>query len=57
MKQIEVFAELGERIVDLSADFRLSDPAKYHRWYEKEHLAPQWLDRFVYGLPELHRKD
>ncbi len=57
MKQIEEFVQLAERIVDLSADFRLRDPAKYQRWYKKEHQAPQWLDQFVYGLPELHRKE
>lgn len=57
MWHIEVFAGLAERIVDLSADFRLRDPAFYRRWYEKEHLAPLWLDQFIYGLPELHRKE
>jgi N-acetyl-gamma-glutamyl-phosphate reductase len=40
-------------IVDLSADFRLRDPAAYPLWYGKEHEAPELLDRFVYGLPEL----
>ena len=42
-----------EHIVDLSADFRLHDPALYPRWYGAEHQAPELLDRFVYGLPEL----
>jgi N-acetyl-gamma-glutamyl-phosphate/LysW-gamma-L-alpha-aminoadipyl-6-phosphate reductase len=54
-KQIERYAGLAERIVDLSADFRLRDPATYKKWYGEDHAAPQWLDRFVYGLPELHR--
>lgn len=40
-------------LVDLSADFRLSDPAAYPRWYGHEHGAPDLLDRFVYGIPEL----
>jgi N-acetyl-gamma-glutamyl-phosphate/LysW-gamma-L-alpha-aminoadipyl-6-phosphate reductase len=53
---IEEFATLAERIVDLSADFRLHDPADYQHWYGQEHPAPQWLSRFVYGLPELHRE-
>jgi N-acetyl-gamma-glutamyl-phosphate/LysW-gamma-L-alpha-aminoadipyl-6-phosphate reductase len=51
------FAGLAERIIDLSADFRLRDPGGYKRWYGREHPAPEWLDRFVYGLPELHRED
>ena len=42
-------------IVDLGADFRLSDPSEYQRWYHEAHTAPELLDRFVYGLPELHR--
>ena len=57
MKQIEEFAGLAERIVDLSADFRLHDPASYPRWYGHAHPTPDWLARFVYGVPELHRED
>jgi N-acetyl-gamma-glutamyl-phosphate reductase len=44
-------------IVDLAADFRLTDPARYPTWYGEEHRAPGLLDTFVYGLPELHRDD
>ncbi|MDH4066926.1 MAG: N-acetyl-gamma-glutamyl-phosphate reductase, partial [Acidobacteriota bacterium] len=33
----------------------LRDAAAYVRWYGKPHASPAWLDRFVYGLPELHR--
>lgn len=55
MERIEAFADLAERIVDLSADFRLRDPADYVRWYGRPHSHPEWLDQFVYGLPELHR--
>lgn len=46
--------ERGVRIVDLSADFRLREQAVYELWY-REHLAPELLDRAVYGLPELYR--
>ncbi len=56
MERIEAFAGLAERIVDLSADFRLRDPAGYVRWYGKPHANPAWLEKFVYGLPELHRE-
>ncbi|MGB0389361.1 MAG: N-acetyl-gamma-glutamyl-phosphate reductase [Ardenticatenaceae bacterium] len=55
-EQIEHFASLAERLIDLSADFRLRDPALYQRWYGKEHPAPDWLERFVYGLPEVNRE-
>ncbi len=57
MSRIEALAGMGERIVDLSADFRLRDPAAYRRWYGAEHPAPEWLARFVYGAPELHRQE
>ena len=44
-----------KHIVDLAADFRLDDPALYPEWYGDEHLAPELLDEFVYGMPELFR--
>jgi N-acetyl-gamma-glutamyl-phosphate/LysW-gamma-L-alpha-aminoadipyl-6-phosphate reductase len=57
MSRIEEFAGLAKRIVDLSADFRLRNPADYDTWYNHPHPTPQWLDKFVYGLPELHREE
>lgn len=57
MGRIEEFAQLAGRIVDLSADFRLRDAAGYDQWYGKPHANPDWLARFVYGLPELHREE
>jgi len=43
------------RIVDLSADFRLRDPAAYERWYGKPHAAPDLQAEAVYGLTEFYR--
>ena len=57
MSKIDHYAGIADRIVDLSADFRLRDPAGYDRWYGAPHTSPQWLARFVYGLPELHRAE
>ncbi len=54
-KRIEAYSKLAKHIVDLSADFRLRDPAVYQRYYEEAHAAPAWLDKFVYGLPEISR--
>ena len=54
-RDIERFAGVARRVIDLSADFRLRDRDAYQRWYGEEHPAPAWLDRFVYGLPELER--
>jgi N-acetyl-gamma-glutamyl-phosphate reductase len=50
------FAAAGLRVIDLSADFRLIDPADYPRWYGKEHTAPELLPQFVYGLCEINRR-
>lgn len=55
--QIDRWAGLAGRVVDLSADFRLHDPAVYQKWYGEPHAAPAWLEKFVYGLPELHRAE
>ncbi len=41
--------------VDLGADFRLDSAADFELWYHEKHRAPELLDRFVYGIPELHR--
>lgn len=54
-QEIERYAQLAPRIIDCSADFRLRDAALYRRWYGVEHPQPAWLERFVYGLPELNR--
>jgi len=56
-KEIERYASLAPKVIDLSADFRLRDAAFYKKWYGSDHAAPQWLSRFVYGLPELHREE
>ncbi len=44
--------DAGVRVVDLAGDFRLP-AAAYPEWYGFEHPAPAWLDKAVYGLPEL----
>lgn len=54
---IEQYATLAPNIIDLAADFRLRDAALYEKWYGEKHAAPEWLSRFVYGLPELHRAE
>jgi len=55
--EIERYAKSAAKIVDLAADFRLRDAAVYEKWYGEKHAAPEWLDKFVYGLPELHRAE
>ncbi len=53
MKAAPALLEAGLKIVDLSADFRLKDPAVYQEWYKAEHTAPELLKEAVYGLPEI----
>jgi N-acetyl-gamma-glutamyl-phosphate reductase len=48
--------ELGARVVDLSADYRLRSLATYEQWYG-EHPRPDLLPEAVYGLTELHRDE
>lgn len=56
-ERIEHYAKIGARIIDLSADFRLRDASAYEKWYGGwKHPAPQWLEKFVYGLPEFNRE-
>ena len=43
-------------VVDLSADFRTTDPAVYKEFYGHDHPAPALLDEAVYGIPEVHRE-
>ncbi|MBX3552749.1 MAG: N-acetyl-gamma-glutamyl-phosphate reductase [Pseudolabrys sp.] len=50
-------AKPDAKIVDLSADFRLSDPAAYAKWYGHEHAATELQKQAVYGLVEVYRRD
>ena len=45
------------KIVDLSADFRLRDPADYGKWYGNPHAAEERQKEAVYGLTEFYRDD
>jgi N-acetyl-gamma-glutamyl-phosphate reductase len=52
---VPALCALGVKVVDFGADFRLKDPDAYRRFYKTEHTAPDWLERAVYGLAEVHR--
>ena len=45
----------GIRVVDLSGDYRLSDPKVYEKWYGHAHSDPDGLSEAVYGMTELFR--
>ncbi len=49
--------ESGLKVIDMSADFRLKNPADYEIWYGWKHAHPELLKEAAYGLPELHREE
>jgi len=49
--------ELGCKVIDLSADFRVKSPAVYQDFYGHKHPAPELLGQAVYGLPEIYRAE
>ncbi len=48
--------ELGCKVIDLSADFRIRDPEVYKEFYAHDHPVPELLGQSVYGLPETYRE-
>ncbi len=56
MAQAPELVAAGVRIIDLAADFRLSDPAVFERWYKMPHACPDLLAEAVYGIPEINRE-
>lgn len=52
---IERLGGADVNFVDLSGDFRLNTPTLYEKYYNREHVAKEYLGKFVYGLPELNR--
>ncbi|MBT5019110.1 MAG: N-acetyl-gamma-glutamyl-phosphate reductase, partial [Planctomicrobium sp.] len=55
MESIPGLLAAGLKVVDLSADYRLTDPGVYEKWYGHVHTDPTRLGSTVYGLPELYR--
>lgn len=51
----EILAKV--KIIDLSADFRIQDIAKYEKWYGIKHPTPEFIEEAVYGLCEINRDE
>ncbi len=49
--------EAGLKVIDMSADYRLKNPADYEAYYGWKHAHPELLKEAAYGLPELHREE
>ena len=56
MRMAQALLERGVKIIDLAADFRLTDPAVWEHWYGEPHVCPDLLHEAVYGLPEVNRE-
>ena len=57
MERMPDFLRRAAKVVDLSADFRLRDPAAYETYYGVKHPHAEMLAKSVYGLPEIHRQE
>jgi len=55
MGEVPALMDSGVKVVDLSGDYRLKDPAEYKKWYGHDHTDTEYLKNAVYGLPELFR--
>lgn len=55
MKFVPKLLSLGKRVIDLSADYRLSNPSVYENFYKVIHQDKANLKNAIYGLPELYR--
>jgi N-acetyl-gamma-glutamyl-phosphate reductase len=56
MESAGSFIDNGIKVVDLGADFRISDANEWSKWYSMEHTQSELLSRAVYGLPENNRE-
>ena len=57
LAQVPGLLAAGVTCVDLSADYRLADPAVYEHWYGAAHTSPELLATRAFGLPELFPQD
>lgn len=55
MEPVAACVRAKKPVIDLSADFRLTEKKTYEQWYGTPHTSPALLKKAVYGLPELHR--
>lgn len=56
MDQVPELIDLGVKVVDLGADFRIKDTLEWSKWYGMEHRTPDYVAKAIYGLPEINRE-
>lgn len=57
LEKAPALIEAGVTVIDLSADFRLKDPAVYERYYATAHTQKELLAKAAFGLPEVHPEE
>jgi N-acetyl-gamma-glutamyl-phosphate reductase len=55
MQQAKALVDAGVKVIDLAADFRITDIAEWEKWYGMKHACPELVAEAVYGLPEVNR--
>lgn len=55
MQQAGELLQAGVKVIDLAADFRITDVAEWEKWYGMTHASPALVAEAVYGLPEVNR--
>ena len=55
MQQAPALLAADVRVIDLAADFRITDVSEWEKWYGMTHACPEWVAKAVYGLPEINR--
>jgi N-acetyl-gamma-glutamyl-phosphate reductase len=56
MTQTRALLNAGVKVIDLAADFRISDVPTWEKWYGMAHACPDLVAEAVYGLPEINRE-
>ena len=54
--KIKFIMSKAKKVIDKGSDFRLRNKEDYPKWYDFDHPYPELLEKFVYGIPELHRE-
>ncbi|HEY3430907.1 MAG TPA: N-acetyl-gamma-glutamyl-phosphate reductase [Rhodocyclaceae bacterium] len=56
MQQAHALLDAGVKVIDLAADFRITDVVEWEKWYGMTHASPALVAEAVYGLPEVNRE-
>jgi N-acetyl-gamma-glutamyl-phosphate reductase len=57
MEACSQLLDRGAKVIDFSADYRLTDPNVYAEWYGESHTDLTHLREAVYGLPEIYAEE